>query len=369
MKILYTTDQIYLHGGIEKVLSQKANYLADVEKDDVIIVTYNQNGQKPCYHFSEKIKFYDLGVNYEIGKSYFHPNNLKKIPKHISALKKILKELKPDILVSCNYGVDFFFLPFIKIEIPKIKEFHASRYFSSRQNSLKRKWMYKISAFLENKYHQIVVLNPDEKKYYASRRISVIPNPSENSQYKMNVASKKILAAGRISPVKNFRDLIEIFAKLHPTFPDWELHFFGEDYLGTQEKLQQLINEFELQNHVRFLGVTKDMKQTMENYSIYAMTSETECFPMILLEALSVGIPIITYDAPTGPKYIVTNLEDAFLIPYKDKTTFAKKLSLLLQDENLRKSMGERAAENSRKFQIKQVMKEWKKLFIKLTIN
>ena len=96
------------------------------------------------------------------------------------------------------------------------------------------------------------------------------------------------------------------------------------------------------------------------------MTSETECFPMVLLEALSVGLPVISYDSPTGPKHILTNNEDSFLVPYKNLDIFVEKLKKLMQNENLLQEMGEKGLRNVRRFSIEKVMHQWKDLFISL---
>lgn len=368
MKILYLTDQIYLHGGIEKVLSQKANYLADIFGDEVIIVTYNQQGRIPVYAFSEKIKRIDLGINYEIGTCYFHPKNLLKMPLHKKRLKEAIKQLQPDVIISSSYGPDFFFLPDIAPSIPKIKEFHGSRYLSSlskltyrqqlQQRKLKR---------AEAKYDALAVLNDDEKKFYHNRKIVVIPNPSESNAATANIASKKILAAGRISGVKNFGALIDAFAAVSHEFPDWELHFWGEDYTGTQQQLQDQINRYQLQEQIKFMGVTPNLKEEMLKYSLYGMTSETECFPMVLLEALSAGLPVISYDSPTGPKHILTHESDSFLVPYKNSAIFVERLKELMRDENLRKHMGANGKRNAQRFEIATVMQQWKNLFNELT--
>ena len=127
MKIIFLTDQIYLHGGVEKVLSQKANFLAETGGYEVTICTHNQQGKLPVYVFSDKIKMADLGINYEISVSYFSFKNLRKIPKHCLALKALLQQEKPDIVISCSIGPDFYFLPFIERQIPKVKEFHSTR--------------------------------------------------------------------------------------------------------------------------------------------------------------------------------------------------------------------------------------------------
>ena len=370
MKVLFLTDQVFLHGGVEKVLSQKANHLADVLRDEVTIITYRQQNRKSVYSFSDKIKLIDLAVDYEIAKSYFHPHNLKKIPQHFTSLKKILKDIEPDVIISSSFGPDFYFLPFLEKQIPKIKEFHSSRYFHNKNpSSAKDKLLNQLTSLTEKKYHQLVVLNESERFFYHGNRISVIPNPSENSSVKTNLSSKKIMAAGRISPVKNFGDLIEAFSRVSEQFPDWQLHFWGEDYLGTQNSLQQKIKELGLQKQIVFKGVTPDLKEEMENYSIYAMTSETECFPMVLLEALSVGIPVISYDAPTGPKHILRNEEDSFLIPYKNLDIFTEKLKQLMRDENLRMQMSEKGMTNVRRFSIEKIMQQWIDLFHSLKKN
>lgn len=370
MKILYLTDQIYLHGGIEKVLSQKANYLADVSGDEVYVVTYNQQKNKPVYTFSNQIKFFDLNINYEILLSYFHPKNLKKVPKHRAALKNILKEINPDVVVSCHYGPDFYFLPFLEKQIPKIKEFHSSRFFyQGNSGGLKDKILKKLGSKIEKKYNQLVVLNDSESEFYANKNIAVIPNPAEITEKKADYHSKKIMAAGRISPVKNFGELITIFSRLAKDFPDWELHFYGENYSDMKEKLTIIIKKLGLEKQIKFKNSVTDLKKIMCNYSIYAMTSHTECFPMVLLESLSVGIPVISYDAPTGPKHIIKNNEDSFLIPNKNLDIFTAQLKILMQDENLRKEMGAKARGNVRRFAIDLIMQKWKNMFDNLTSN
>ncbi len=364
MKILYLTDQTYLHGGIEKVLSQKANFLADAAGFEVLICTYNQQGRKPVYTFSEKIRLLDLGINYEIGQSYFSRINLGKVPHHQKALKKLLQQEQPDVVVSCSFGPDFYFLPFTEKQIPKIKEFHSSRFFSSQQTgSRKTQLLRKLASWTETKYNQLVVLNEDEKQFYAGDKIAVIPNPVELSDYRSNPSARAILAAGRISPVKNFGMLIEAFAKLASDFPEWRIDIWGEDYLGIKEKLQQQIVELGLEHQVHLAGVTADLKKEMQQYSLYAMTSETECFPMVLLEALSVGLPVITHDCPTGPRHIVQNGSDALITSYQDIGSFATHLRDLMSDENLRVTMSKNAVANAQRFHINIVMQHWINLF------
>ena len=112
MKIVFNTDQIYLHGGIEKVMATKANYLVNQNKTEVYIITTEQLGNLPCYYLDPKIKLIDLNINYNRSKSYFSRENLLKAKKHFSSQRKILKELQPDIVISPNYNN--YWLPYIK---------------------------------------------------------------------------------------------------------------------------------------------------------------------------------------------------------------------------------------------------------------
>ena len=129
MKVMFSSDHTYLHGGIEKVMAGKANYFADILGYEVYILTTQQTNNQPCYALSNKIKLIDLDVRYKRDKSYFHPINLIKIPGHYARLKKVLKEIRPDVFIVCNFAFDFYWLPFIEKRIFKIKEFHSSRYF------------------------------------------------------------------------------------------------------------------------------------------------------------------------------------------------------------------------------------------------
>ena len=367
MKIIFLTDQTYLHGGIEKVLSTKANFLAEKYHHQVTVVTTEQKGNNPCYSFSEKIDHRDIAVNYRRDKSFFHPLNLIKAIKHFFKIKKLIKQLQPDVLVVSNYSFDFYFLPYILPNIPKIKEFHSSRYLDANRETpknIKEKVMAILSRNAENKYHQLVVLNPAEKEFYNSKKITVIPNPVPMSDLKVNVQNKKIIAVGRISPVKNFGELIDIFNEVRNELKDWELHFYGEDYLETQKKLEQKIAEYQLEQQVKFMGTTDNILKTMQEYSVYAMTSETECFPMVLLEALSVGLPIISYNCPTGPQFIISNNEDGFLVQHKEE--FKLKLKKLTSDVELRQCFSQNGKEHAKRYSDQEVMKLWNNLFVDL---
>lgn len=371
MTILISTDQIYLHGGIEKVMATKVNYWANLPETEVCIVTTEQKGKPPCYELDPKIKLIDLSVNYDRSTSYFSYLNLKKSFGHYEKQKIIFKQIRPDVIISPNYNFDHYWLPFIKQKAQLIKERHSSRYIEEENRksaTFLKKLQYILADWIDSRYDHIVVLNEDEKKYVQSANAVVIPNPVERSAFRADVSKKQIIAAGRISPVKGFADLIGAFALIHAEFPDWQLHLYGQDYLGNMAQLQIQINALRLNQSVFFKGNVDDLPQIMTNYSIYAMTSETECFPMVLLEALSVGLPVISYDSPNGPRNILINKQDGLLIPHKNIPIFAEKLKELMKDESLRTEMGKRGRKNVQRFNLQSIMGKWSTLFNKYTI-
>jgi len=374
MKVVFSSDQIYLHGGIEKVMAGKANYFADVLGYEVYIITTEQKDNQPCYPLSGKIKLVDLDLKYHRDKSYFHPVNLLKIPGHYLKLRKVLKMLRPDVFIVCNFAFDFYWLPFVEKRIFKIKEFHSSRYFEHinrlQNTAVMRKVHYLINDFLESRYDRLIILNPDEKTFYKSANISVIPNPIDISEkLTASLNHKLVLAAGRIAPVKGFEYLIESWKLIAQEENGWQLHIYGEDYLDTQQKLQEIIDKNGLENQIFFKGTTEEMTKTMINYSLYAMSSITECFPMVLLESLSVGLPVVSFDSPTGPKNIITDKEDGFLVEYLNVEMFAEQLLKLMKDENVRVLMGKNAKQNCHRFSNMVIMKQWADLLLKCDKN
>ena len=369
LRIIINTDQIYLHGGIEKVMATKVNWWACQPGTEVYVVTTEQQNRPPCYTLHPRIQLMDLGVNYNRSKSYFSLENIKKAITHYLKQKKLFKELKPDFIISPNINFDHYWLPYIKGNAKVIKERHGSRYFEDQSRltlSPLTRLKLKFSDFIDAKYDRIVVLNRDEKNYVKSDNATVIPNPVEPTPLKAEVSHKVVMAAGRISAVKGFDYLIEIWSLVAKNFPDWQLHFYGQDYLGTQAKLEKQISSLGLEKSVYFMGSVPNVHLPMTRAGIYAMTSETECFPMVLLEALSVGLPVISWDAPTGPKHILTHESDSFIVPYKNSAIFAEKLKEFMGSENLRKQMGETAKLNVGRFEISKVMAQWESLFEEL---
>lgn len=366
MKVLFNTGHIYLHGGIEKSITERANYFVKQPGYEVFILTTEQEGNASCYPLDSKIKLIDLAINYNRKKSYLTFENIKRAIAHFRLQRKAIHKIKPDVILSTNFNFDHYWLPFIKNEAVLIKERHNSFYKSQGPNKERRfikKIKQRFDTWINKKYDHIIVLNKDEIEYVKGSNAVLIPNGIEDIGLTAQLENQKVIAAGRLAPVKRFEELIAIWENIHQKFPEWELHIYGQDYLNTKKQLNAQIKALELQNSVLIKDSVNNLQEVMQDYSVFAMTSETECFPTVLLEALSVGLPIVSYDCPTGPRHIVTDKEDGFLVEYNNREKFVQALNTLIQNTELRKKMGSSAKQNVKRFEEEKVFEKWLDLF------
>ena len=361
MKIIYLTDQMYLHGGVEKMVSQKINYFINYYGYEVFLCTSEQRNKDFIYPIVSKAHHFDLRVNYFRSKSYFHPLNLIKSVKHFVRLKYLINTIKPDIIISANNTPEQYFIPFLGNKIPTVKEFHSSGGTLKFDNSIFGKCKQQLFLLL-NRYTTKVVLNPEEKQYYPFDGIEVIPNFIASNTSSPSLKQNTIIAAGRIAPVKQFEHLIEAWAKIVQDFPNWEVQIYGD---GDEQLKQQLQNQIvQLQvPRIEFKGATQHLDLVMQRGSIYAMTSASECFPMVLLEAQAAGMAVISYDCPNGPRNIITHNKNGILVADQNIDLFAIELKQLIQNEPKQKKIQLNAQQNSTQFSEDTIMKKWDALF------
>ncbi len=361
MKIVYCTSQFYEHGGIEKMLAQKINYWIEQYQYDVVLCTSEQQNRNCIYPLNPKTKHFDLGINYNRSKSYFHPLNLIKSLQHYVKLKRFINICKPDIIISVNFTPEQYFIPFISNTIPTVKEFHSSGVTLQFGNSILEKCKRQLFKLL-NKYTAKVVLNSDEIKYYSFDRITVIPNFIFKKQSVYSQKENIIIAAGRIAPVKQFDHLIEAWSLIVAEVPGWIVQIYGEGDEVITQQLQNKINQLQVPR-IELKGATNNLEKKMQSASIYAMTSLTECFPMVLLEAQAAGMAVVSYDCPNGPRNIITHNENGILVEDQSINTFAEELKKLIHDIPKQRELQINAKENIYEFSEDTVMKIWDVLF------
>jgi glycosyltransferase involved in cell wall biosynthesis len=176
--------------------------------------------------------------------------------------------------------------------------------------------------------------------------------------------SKVLVAAGRLTRQKGFDLLIEAYGRVAERHPDWQLRIFG--WGKNKAKLTAQINELGLADQVRLMGTTRTLDEQLAGASAYVLSSRFEGLPMVLLEALTVGLPAVAFDCPTGPAEIIEDGRNGLLIPPEDVPALADGICRMIEKPEERRAMGQAALASSERYTIGTVKLAWEKLFTEL---
>lgn len=373
MKIAYCIPGLYNSGGMERVLTLKANYFADVLGYDVIVVLTEGKGKDYYYKLSSRIKVINLDINFD---------STYGLPIYIRAFKQIVKERlfkkklkdtlfyeKPDITISLLRR-EINFLTSIKDGSIKIGEIHFGRdnfrtleeyrLPQSVRVFLAKRWINSFIKKVKELDSFVVLTHEDKEKWSELNNMTVIHNPltfypSETS----DCSSKQVIAAGRYVPIKRFDHLIEAWAIVSQKHTDWTLQLYGA---GNREQYQSLMEKYQLKNC--FINPpTPDIEQKYCDSSIFVLSSKNEGFGMVIIEAMACGVPPVSYDCPCGPKDIITDQEDGLLVENGNISMLAEKIIYLIENDDIRKEMGRLARIKSQQFLIDNIGKKWDELF------
>ena len=390
MKIAYCLFGTYSTGGIERVTTVKANWLAE-HGYEVYLVTTGHAGRPPYYPLHPSIKHIDLGLCYdeagELSRFTVYRRNYPKYRRHREALEKLFADIRPDIAVAAGWHEGSFLFQ-LKDGSKKIIEHHGWRHANVALYPVYLRELGHVTAMTRFKYwlrtlwgnlmtykqgrydrqfDRLVVLTEEDKTYCTHcPTTSVIPNPITTPSSEVSPLSDKvILSVGRLDNQKNFPELIDIFALIAKDYPDWKLRIVGEGY--TDVRIMKKVKEYRLEEQFELCPFTNKIQEHYLSTSIFTLTSAFEGFGLVLVEAESMGLPVVSYACPCGPRDIIHDGQDGFLVEIGDKETFAARLRRLIEDEELRRRMGQAAKINSQRFSLDNVMKQWEDLFAELT--
>lgn len=375
MRIAYSIYKTTIAGGLERILISKANALAELGHE-IWLITTCQKGRPSAFPIDSRIQQIDLGVNYEeeYSKSRIIRTSrlLIKGLIHQKRLKALLPMLRLDFFISPLAREAKFALNCDDGSV-KIIECHGSRYdlfhmdspagISGWLSRCRRKLLFWENYSIVRRADIFVTLTKQDRDLWADLVDAVvIPNfiPFEPSGV-ASLENRKVIAVGRHVEQKNFSDLIDIWALVANNFPDWILEIYGDGPL--RSSLEDKINALGLQNSVKLCSTTNQIAERYQEASVYVLTSRYEGFGLVLAEAQATGLPIVSYACECGPRDIVTDGVDGFLVEAGDKHSFAERLEVLMTDLHIRKRMGEMALLNSKRFSREVIMKEWIELF------
>ncbi|MFI0235184.1 glycosyltransferase family 4 protein [Streptomyces sp. NPDC016845] len=216
----------------------------------------------------------------------------------------------------------------------------------------------------------VAVLTERDRAEYArllpGTRVVRIPNAVHSLDQTLSHHGTKIaVAAGRLFPQKGFDLLIPAWAKLVGDHPDWQLRIYGSGEKKAQ--LRALIEEHHLYNHVFLMGHTDRLDDELAKASLYVLSSRFEGLPMVMIEAMSHALPVVSFDCPTGPADVLTHGVDGLLVPEQDPDALADALGRLMGDRGLRAEMGTAALLTAAAYGPDAVHPRWEALFTELT--
>lgn len=381
------------YGGIERCIVSLANAL--VKKYDVRIVSIYKLYDEPSFKINKKVKITylletDLALRVSDYKNMFF--NLKWLSLVKRLNQDYLKKRKFLTLIKDGYyGIKLM----MKDRNTALKNFllkdASDVYISTRILTNNIVGLYGNAASLKiawehNHYHRnmkyahdviksvehmdiLVLVSKELNKFYKENckcNTIYIPNTIDNIPKRLSkLNNKKLISVGRLSPEKGYMDLLRVFKLLNNYDNEYTLDIVGdgEEY----EKMKLYIKENKLKDKVTLHGFqNRDYIDKLENQaSLYLMTSHTESFGIVLLEAMSHGLPCIAFSSAEGAREIIQNNKNGYLIDYRSKVIMAKKIDKVINDKELLQKLGKNARKSIEEYKMDKVINNWIKIIEK----
>jgi glycosyltransferase involved in cell wall biosynthesis len=349
--VCFFVGDISKNGGTERVSTLIANGLN--EKGFKVIILSYQNGSHSYYHLNDRIELFSLNMENVSG---FFSRKLEPYRR----LWKFISEMNIDIIVDVDVILSLYTTPIKKLMGVKVISWE---HFNFYEKKVKTRVLARYLAIALS--DSIVTLNSSDMDYYKNasprffkEKIRYIYNPKNKVQEKIsNEKEKIVLAVGRLTHQKNFQEMLNIWSLTDTD--DWKLIIVGSG--EDESNLKEIIYEYNLSN-VELISFTKNIDDFYSRASILVMTSRYEGLPMVLIEAQSFGLPLISYDCQTGPSDIINNDQNGFLIEYGNQKEFSNKLKTLIKSNTIRNKFSVQATHDSERFDLNKIICEWESL-------
>ena len=377
LKIVYLTPSLYIAGGVERVLTLKANYFAEHFGYDITIILTDGRGKPNAYPLSDKVKVINLDINFEelwtcsfLKKIWVY---LKKQRVYKRKLTEELMRIRPNITDSLLRR-EINFITDIMDGSKKIGELHTSRqnnrnFKDNEINFLKalfaKYWNWSLVRKLRKLDKFVVLTNEDKEGWVELNNVVAIPNPvSFTAKAQSKLTAKRVLAVGRYDYVKGFDRLLKAWAIVHRQHPDWTMAIYGD---GDKSPYEQLRQELQLDaHHCQLNGVTTNIQDEYLASAMYVVTSRYEGLSMAMLEAISCGLPLVAFACPCGPRDIVDDGVNGYLVENGNIQQLADKICYVIEHPEERMVMGQQAKNKSEQYKIENVATVWQELFERL---
>lgn len=373
-KIVYCTPSLYMAGGVERVLSLKANFFAEKYGYDITIITTDGNDKPNFFPLSNKVNVINLCINFEelwhrcfISKIYLY---LIKRRQYKQALSRELFRIQPDITIS-TLRREINFISDIQDGSKKIGEIHINRahyrnFTPNRTNLLKalfaKYWKLGLPDKIRKLDRFVVLTEYDRQAWQEIPQVDVIPNPLP---FYPKIADwprqKHVIAVGRYYDEKGYDLLLKVWSYIEKKNEEWSLYIYGDGNKAYYEHVAESLGIDRKRCHLND-SVTDVQKEYLSS-SLFVCTSRFEGFGMGIIEAMACGLPIVAFDCLWGPRSIIKNGEDGILVESGNVEQMANTMLSLIQSPERLTQMGRDARQNVSRFDIEIIAKQWKHLF------
>ena len=370
MRILFLTRSVVLSGGIEKVMTAKASWMAG-QGHEVLFLTYEQGTHPFSFPLNERVVHEDLECRYftiyrknALVRPYYKLQMCRMFKRR---LKEKIDAFKPDLLVIPHNISEY--LPAITSMnryVPIVFECHSTHvelYQSggSPAGSIKQ---HRLLTHIR-RCSLVVSLTEADANFWRKycKRVEALPNPLDCYLEVLPKAVKnqgRIICAARLQKVKRLDRLVEAFALISEKHPDWYIDIYGEG--EEKDVLSALIQQKNLQQRVLIKSPVSDIYFEYLTSEFLVLSSDSESFSLVLVEAMSCGIPVVAVDCPYGPASIINDGQTG-LLAAPIATSLAEKMEWLMTHEEERTAMGVAARQAAARYQKEVVMKAWEKTY------
>lgn len=353
MKILFAISTMQ-DGGAERTVANLANYFAN-QNNEVIIMVLDNN--ESFYNLDVKIDYRKLDL-YRDNKKVI--NKILRYKKIINKIRKLLKEERPDIMLSMNYKLlPIIIMANIFINIPIVCSERSNPYIYP--SGLTWRYLRKILSIACDGY---IFQTERAKKYFPLKTQSksvIIQNPisSQCELYKdIYIGDKKqIVAVGRLNRVKGFDLLIKSFSRIADEIQDINLIIYGEG--PERNNLTNLIEKLKLDNRVTLYGKSTDVLNEIKNSKMFILSSRNEGMPNSLMEAMAIGLPCISTKCELGPEELIENNINGLLVEVDDVEEMSQSILKLINDRRFAKILSKNALKIRETNSLKKISMEY----------
>ena len=368
MKIVFLIKSFAMKAGVERLMSDKMNYIA--ERGHVItLVTYEQGEHSLPFPLHPAIRHIDLDTRfftlkkYNLLMRYIMILYLQKVFK--SRLQKVIDEIQPDIIHTTTYSINLIDV-ILKLRTIAKKTIESQVSFHSilKENDFNNRWLrYVARCYDHYLYNKLKKFDAEHWKIY-TKDVYIIPNPL--TIYPSYIKDHKnthhrIICAGRLNYQKGFDLLIKSFAPVAAQCPKWHIDIFGSG--DEEENLRALLKKYSMEDRIFIYPATDQIFEEFQNSDFFVFSSRFEGWGLVLVEAMSCGIPAVSFRCNYGPEDIITDNKDGILVSEGNIEELGEKILWMINHPDERIKLGNEARITAIKYKKEIVIQKWLDVF------